>query len=243
MQQAETTETPSSETQENVTNGNTQEAPSNEQGSDTFDTMLSSIKDGERQKYKTVEDALGSINPAQDHIKEQAAEIAELKKKLEQSTSVDALMAKLEEKAAKETPPNDNQSFDESKLSELIASNLSKRDQQLKATNNLNTVIDAFKEKFGDKASATYDQVAAKVGMTIDDMKSLSERSPNAVLQLAGLAGSSEETKQPVRTETQIRTEAFDASPNKNSSRFKMVGGSSGDLEQAWRNTKATINR
>lgn len=231
--ETETTETPGSEAP--VTESNT--------SSDTFDTILSGIKDGDRQKYKTVEDALGSIPHAQSRIKELEDQTEEMAKKLAESQSVETLLAKLEEKATKDTNPDTNQSFDESKLDELIESRLVAKEHQTKATNNLQTVIDSFKTKFGDKASEVYDQTAANTGMTIDQLKSLSETSPEAVLRIAGISGSTKSDNGiPPRTENSIRSEALGGNQTLPSARVAVVGATSDDLTSAWIATEAIVN-
>ena len=128
-------------------------SPEDQNSSQAFATLLESIKDGERQKYASVEDALKSIPNAQDHIKSLEEKNRELEEKLKEAKAVDDLMAKLEEKATSQAnQPQGEQVFDEGKLDEVLTAKLAQREQQSKAQANVAKVIDTLTEKYGDKA-------------------------------------------------------------------------------------------
>ena len=207
-----------------------------------FNELLGGIREGERQKYNTVEDALNSISPAQEHIQNLEAENARLKEEAEKSTSIDKLMAKLEEKTSSQTDQSqDKQVFDDSKLTELMDARLTARDKEQVAKQNVDTVVQAFSSKYGDKASEVYNKVASDAGIDGDTLKMLAEKSPQAVLQLAGL-GNEATQSQPAHTQSQHRSESFSGSRDKPSARVSMTGYTTADLVSAWGATKELVN-
>ena len=212
-------------------------SPEDQNSSQAFATLLESIKDGERQKYASVEDALKSIPNAQDHIKSLEEKNRELEEKLKEAKAVDDLMAKLEEKATSQAnQPQGEQVFDEGKLDEVLTAKLAQREQQSKAQANVAKVIDTLTEKYGDKAEAVYEKLAVDAGVGVSFLNEMSAKSPAAVLKLAGVTEVAPQ-KQPGKIDTSIRSEALQKSNEEKSSRVKMVGASSDDLVQAWRNT------
>lgn len=219
----ESTETPSSEAQ----------PPEG-----AFADLLGSIKEGDRQKYTSVEDALKSIEPAQTHIRTLEEENEALKKKVEEATKLEELMAKLEEKkATKVADQPEGALFDESKLSEIIRGELTAKERADQERANMNTVKSAFEGKYGDKAEEIYNKVAQESGLGGDELRNLAARAPQAVLKLAGLSGERQE-KQPSPTRQTVRTESFGSEQEKPSARVPMVGYTTADLISAWRATQ-----
>ena len=207
-----------------------------------FNDLLGDIKDGDRQKYSNVETALKSINPAQEQIKTLNEENERLKEQVAKSTQFDEILQKLGDKSqSQEHPPQTTQTFDDSKLDEILDNKLTQRQQQLVANENVATVMQTFKDKFGDKAESVYNQMAADNGIGGDTLRDLASKSPQAVLKLAGLDKAQGRSTPSVTTQTH-RTEPLnhDDAP---SARIKMVGASSNDMVTAWRNTAALVNQ
>ena len=217
-------------------NGNEEVLPN------AFDDLLNDIKEGDRKKYNSVEDALKSITPAQQHIKALEEENQRLKGEADKAKSVDELLAKLEEKAnKKEDQPQGGQVFDESKLSELVTKTLSDRETKQRADANVDAVIDAFKTKYGDKAEEAYNKVAREAGIDGDTLKELARKSPLAVLRLGGFDAPAK-ANQPLPTKSNIRADAFETHKDTPTARVPMVGYSSKQLVDAWRATKPIEN-
>lgn len=217
-------------------NGNEEVLPN------AFDDLLNDIKEGDRKKYNSVEDALKSITPAQQHIKALEEENQRLKGEADKAKSVDELLAKLEEKAnKKEDQPQGGQVFDESKLSELVTKTLSDRETKQRADANVDAVIDAFKTKYGDKAEEAYNKVAREAGIDGDTLKELARKSPLAVLRLGGFDAPAK-ANQPLPTKSNIRADAFETHKDTPTARVPMVGYNSKQLVDAWRATKPIEN-
>jgi vacuolar-type H+-ATPase subunit I/STV1 len=238
-------QTSSEVSQAEETQGEAQSAKAqgaNAQAANPFADLLGQIKDGDRQKYSTVEDALKAIPNAQNHIKTLEQENQELKAKMEKVESLEKLYAKLEEKATSQAnQPQGGEVFDESKLTQLLESTLSKREQEQMAQKNVNSVIEAFKTKYGDKAEEVYNSVANEAGIDGDTLRSLAARSPKAVLKLAGI-DSKQKSGQPAATTSQFRTEGLQAAKDRPQPRVAMVGHNTEDLVSAWRATAPVEN-
>lgn len=211
--------------------------------SGAFNDLLKDIKDGERQKYDSVESALASINPAQEHIKRLEEENAQMKERLSEAKTVEALMAKLEESKAtsQNNQSQSEQTFDMNKLREFVHSELSATEAQKAAKANVQKVMQAFQEKYGDKAPEVYNKMAEEAGVSGDFLRQMAETSPKAVLRLAGLEGSAQ-PRIPGKTENSVRSEGLSAPKVVESARVKMVGATSDELTNAWRATAAVVN-
>jgi hypothetical protein len=227
-------ETPGSETEAVQETDNTQTtAPEG-----AFADLLSGIKEGDRQKYTSVEDALKSITPAQEHINRLEAENAELKRKAEEAKTIEELMSKLESETKVDQPVG--QTFDESKVAALIEAQLERKQQESVSRQNTEAVMKAFQERYGEKASEAYNQMAQEAGLTSDMLKNLAATSPKVVLKLAGFDS---KPSMPGKTESTVRTEGFGASKVLPSAQVKMVGSDTNQLVNAWRATEAIVNQ
>lgn len=161
-----------------------------------YDTLLASIKNerGE-QKYRSVEDALKGLQHAQSYIPEVKNELNQTKAELEQIRQALKKQEELERivndvatrQAKQETP---SQSFDESKLAELVDTRLSAVEQQRIAQANQASVRDSLIKTFGEKAAEVFNSKASDLGMSPEELTSLAARSPKAVLSMLGVNGS-----------------------------------------------------
>ena len=227
---------------EEITNPTETPSPEGTPQPNPFADLLGEIKEGDRQKYSTVEDALKAITPAQQHIKTLEEENAALKEKVTQVASIEQLMAKLEEKATSQVnQPQGEQVFDESKLDALLDSRLTKREQDAIKKSNKDKVIAAFQDKYGDKAAEAYNKLATESGVGGDFLAEMAERSPQAVMQLAGLGGP-KKPSQPSSLESQFNSEALRSNQDKPSAKVRMTGYTSDELLNAWKNTAPIEN-
>lgn len=173
----------------------TQETPVQAQTLDAFNHQLASIKnENGEQKYKSLDDALSALAHSQQYIpqvrselasKEQ--ELAELKAKLEATGSVQEMVQKLAEQ--KDTTPE--QTTQVAGLDEQAVVDLFKKMSGEEAAANLRKtnseqVNSTLSAKYGDKANEVVAQRASELGMSLEQLKSLSETSPNVVLELFG---------------------------------------------------------
>ena len=228
------------------------ETPSSEEAaqeatpSGAYADLLSGIKDGDRQKYNTVEDALNSIQPSQEFIAQLKSEKADLQQQLEaaqakaqEAKTVEDLMSKINETERQADQPSSEQTFDEGKMVAMIQAQMERTQRESVARQNSEVVMKAFQERHGEKAAEAYNQMAQDAGLTGDMLKTLAETSPKVVLQLAGF---DQKASMPGKTESTVRTEGFGDPKNLPSAKVKMVGATSQELVDAWKNTEVIVN-
>lgn len=162
---------------------------------DAYQDQLASIKnESGEQKYKTLDDALKALAHSQEFIPQvkgelasKDQELAELKAKLEAAGSVQEMVQKLAEQ--KDTTPEDTTQV--AGLDEQAVVNLFEKLSGEKAAANLRKtnseqVNSALQSKFGDKAKEVVAAKANELGLSLDQLKQMSENSPKVVMELFG---------------------------------------------------------
>jgi len=178
---------------------------------------------GEDKKYKTVEDAIKSIIPAQDHIKTLEEELAELRNSLSKSKTQEELLEEmrleLQKQAAqtepqaqnepvvedseqddKETKEDDNlQGVD---INDLIAKQLSAVEAEKERQKNVELVTSAALKVWGSEAKTKFYEAAMQNGYTEDMIKTLAASSPQAALHAIGLKSETKNIPNTLQTGT-----------------------------------------
>lgn len=164
---------------------------------DVVQVYLQSILNDEgRPKYDSLEKALEALKHSQEYIpqlkqtlQQKETELAEAAEKLKQQQSLEETIQRLKQMSDQEqqpapTPvtPVEGQVLSEDRIAELFNQLLEQR--QLVSTQQTNEakVNKALNDKFGDKASEVVAQRASELGMTVEQLKQLSQASPDAVL-------------------------------------------------------------
>jgi len=196
---------------------------------DPFKDLLGGItnEDG-TQKYSSVETALNSMSHAQEHISTIEAENAALKDELAKSQAKEDLLRKsVNNQKPEQTPLTADQ------LNEAISVALDAKSEAAQKEANLNSVRKVFSDTYGEKAGAEMQSLADANGVSLDFMKSLSETSPRAALQLAGLSdkGSSSTIE---KSRGSFNTESLDSSRQNTESKPVMGASSTKELLNAW---------
>ena len=165
---------------------------------------------GEGKKYATVDAALGSVAPAQDHISKLEEEMEVLKAELETRKTVeDTLNSLVTTKDEGVTAPA---ALDEGTIEQLVANVLTKTETVKTQEKNILTVDAKMKETFGDKATEALNKKAEELGVNSDFMMSLAAKSPVAFLNQFGIDNTT--PKETVGTqESTINTEHFQGKP------------------------------
>lgn len=182
---------------------NTNKAPvvdNSNVSSDPFADKLKEIVNEQGQpKYKDTNAALEALKASQDHIKrleaEKQAEKAIVDAAAAEKVRADALeeivkrMTSNSPQTPKQVETTTNAGTSEEATIKLLEKVLSTRDAEAAAKQNVSNVQNALLAKFGDK---TKDLVAAKakeLGMTPQELGTLSSKNPQLVLTVFGLAG------------------------------------------------------
>ncbi len=161
--------------------------------------LLKAIKnENGEQKYDSLEKALEALAHAQRHIPELKAQLTEKEKRameleelLGKTSSIEDLVTRLTEKKEPEgqgNPPVAS-GLDEQAVAKLLEQKLAERAIMERAEQNMSKFTQAVKEKFGDKAADAIQQVSKDTGLSMDDLKQLATKSPDAVLKFFNIQG------------------------------------------------------
>lgn len=185
---------------------------------------------GEGKKYGTVEAALASIVPAQQHISTLEQENNEYKAKLESNDKLDTILQKLGQPTEQPAPT----SAPAVNVGDIV--NAVKQDLQQEATaaskaSNRASVEAKLTEKFGEQAPAKTAEIASSLNMSIQDLTRLVETSPQAALQLMGVNASN-------ASDHRLESDVLDGKPvigEQPKPKSVMFGAKSADILAAWR--------
>lgn len=192
---------------------------------------------GEGKKYQTVEDALKSIPHAQSHIQKLEEEMKQAREELAKRKAAEEL---LEEFKTQGMPENKAAPLDMEALTKVVENALSAKEAQKAAQNNINTVVNAFNSKFGEKGPEQYKLLAKETGVPLEALNKLAATSPQAVFRLAGLEAKS---FTPGKTSSSVNTTTMQNQGQALSVKVKPVGTSTKELVSAWRNAGELVKQ
>jgi hypothetical protein len=208
-----------------------QEQPAS-QSKEDFTEILKSIQEGDRQKYSNIEDALNSIQPAQEHINTIESENARMKEELTKRATAEETLAKFEAASnATEKPSAD--ALDTETVATIVQQQLTFNETVKAEKANTDSVVSAMKEKYGDKAEEIYTKAAQDNGIGVDFMNGLAAKSPMAVMKLVGLEGQAS-SSQPNKSSSSVNTESFQQPPEEKSLKFR-EGASMQEMTDVWK--------
>lgn len=190
---------------------------------------------GPGKKYATVEKALEALPHAQSHIATLESEAAQLRKQVEQGLDANKVYETVQEllKAQRETPGS--APLDEAAIANLLDRKLTERESQLVAANNLKSVQDAMREKYGDedKANEVFKTRATELGVGVDFLKDLAKKSPKAAKEMLGLNTKAQGT--PARLSSSVNTDALAHTKSTKAPPSVMGNATTGNMITAWR--------
>jgi hypothetical protein len=195
---------------------------------------------GQGKKYSTVEDALKSVPHAQKHISTLEADMIALKEELSKRKTAQELLDEIKSRDTHTEQPSVT-GITEDKAAEIVKQILQKEEQSKKTTANIKSVTSAFAEKFGEKAEAEYNKIAAESGLTVEALNRLSASSPSVVFKLAGLFDKKEETVTG-KPNSSVNTEAMRSTANNQTPSARVpAGAKTKDLVAAWKAAGAKV--
>lgn len=163
------------------------------QSGDVFSNQLKEIKaeDG-RQKYDTVEKALGALAHSQTLIPTLQQQIAalelektQLREELSKSKGVQELVDSLTERQQQGQEGNPSEThFGEAEVAKLLEATLSKREQEQVKMSNENQVQAALVAAYGTKAHDVVKAKAAELKTTPEALGKLASSNPEMILAL-----------------------------------------------------------
>lgn len=143
---------------------------------------------GEGKKYATVGDLAKAYLNADNHISILEAETADLRKKADSITEVQALLKAMKEGTPpqQQAPVQDQNKEQPQDLDKWLEDKLNSRSSEQTKEANQKKVIGHFQETFGASAGAMFDKMAKELDMNRDQLEQMSATQPNVVLKLAG---------------------------------------------------------
>jgi len=219
--------------------------------SDSFADLLGSIKNEKGEpKYRDVNTALDALRHSQEFIPQIKSENEQLKSELTQLKEQLSKLSNIEQQVQKLTSRENTeqqttaQVFDEKTVAELVTRTLTA--QQIKAAqqSNIQAVVNAMKNSYGEEAEKTFYAKAAEIGMQPEDINSLAAKTPQAVLRLFGIADTKQQTKTPSPTVGGLNTSGYTQKPESNIRRNTngvLVGSTTKDLVQEFGNAKSLV--
>lgn len=214
--------------------------PESVQNKDSFADLLGAIVNerGER-KYGSVEDALKGTVHAQDFIKQLKEDNERLRNELSKAKDLEERYNNIEETVKKltsqradseNTPPKAASQDD---ISAIVANILASKESEAVSSKNINEVVNAMRNKFGETAEKEFYDKAADIGMSREGIEQLARTSPKAVYKLFGFdaaPSNSGSTKPNVSSFNTTGNEPRTETSIQRSSRKILMGGTTSDL-------------
>lgn len=195
---------------------------------------------GEGKKYRSVEDALRSIPHAQSHISKLEEEMKAVRDELQRRKTAEELLDEFKSSGFSE--PQAQQAPSTVDLADLVDKTIEQREVKKRQAQNVDSVIKAFNDKFGEQAPAMYAQIAKDNGLSVQFLNSVAASSPVAVLKLAGI--SEQKVVTPSKTTGSVNTDSFiQNNPTSTLSARLPKAATTKDLVSAWRNAGQMVKQ
>ena len=149
-----------------------------------FANQLAAItSDDGRQKYADVNTALSSIPHAQNHIKSLENQLAQMQEELNKRQGMEQVLERIQATQSTNTDQPSVNSESAALGEDDIVRILTQREQAQAAQANEIDFSNALREKFGDKATEVLGAKATELGISLEFMQSLAQKSPKAALK------------------------------------------------------------
>lgn len=201
---------------------------------------------GEGKKYKSVEDALGSLPHKEDFIQQLKQENDELRGKLKEASTVDDVLNRIakederegQQPAQEEQGQQERSPISQEDIAAIIDSRISEREQQATAQQNIGSVVNRLTEMYGDRAEEMYNKRAEELNVPVEWLNETASRSPNAVFELFGI--NKKERATPSKMTSSYNSEGINQ-PAKKERKTIMWGADTNDIMDSWRSAKPEI--
>lgn len=199
---------------------------------------------GPGKKYASIEEVYKAFPNAQQHIETQSEKIRQLEEELNKRKSAEDVLNEIRNNSTNiQKLPSQGVEVNESVLSSIVERKLKEHVTIQKQEQNLDEVVDAFSNSFGDKKEEVYKQLAAENGLTLQELNQLSAKSPKMVLKLAGIGEKSKTTSTNINSS--INTQSFMNNNTQQTVETSKVNHnpSSKDLADGWRRAREIVNK
>ena len=204
------------------------------------DHLSSIVDDSGEPKYKDVFTALDALKHTQDYVKTLQDENRQFRESQTQNTTMEEALRKLS--ANKEqNDSTKSPALDADTIKGLSLETIRQYEADKSARANEQAVSDALVKKFGDadKAKAEYASKALELGVDVDTLRSLAQRSPKAVLSYFDVKSTQSFDK---NLNGSVNTAALNTNPNQQEKpRNIMYGATTGDMVGAWKSAGQSV--
>lgn len=203
---------------------------------------------GDGKKYATVADLAKGYTNADAFIEKLKADNAALKAQAEKAIATEDILEEIrkqgltkQEEVKPTTPAATEPQVTPVDIDKRVEQVLAKREMLNRQEQNRSTVISAFEQTYGKEGEAFYLKVAEENQMTVGQLNQLAVTSPEVVLKLAGIKKTASTPAKPTGT---VNTSGdLGVKPEDLSAKVKMVGASTKDVTQAWRNAGLKVQQ
>lgn len=218
-----------------------------------FADLLKSITNerGE-QKYGNLPDALKGLQHSQQFIQQLKDETSSLKSELERlkselasRRSVEDAVAELTSRKAPQGTTNP-QGLTEEAVADLVERTLSTRETVTQQKKNLQSVVNAMSQKFGNTAEQEFYTRANSVGLSAKQVNELAAQSPSAVFKLLGLDAPQGQPKEQSAAPlgTSVNTGGYQPQQDtfiRKNGKGVMLGATTQDFKEEFENAKKLV--
>lgn len=183
---------------------------------------------GVGKKYSSLADAHKAFPHAQQHISTLEAENARIKDELDKRKTAEELLNDIQNGLTKTTETPVAPAYSATDISQLVRTEVDRKAVEDVARQNQTSVASEFTKKFGDKAEAEYDRIAAELGVPVASLNQLAATSPKAVFKLAGIDGAPKSTYSGM-LQSDVNLAATTAKTDASSVRVPLNGGAKDD--------------
>lgn len=189
---------------------------------DTTADLLSSIVNEEGvQKYATIEDALKGAAAAQEFIGKLKQENSTYRSELDKRMSAEAVLKELKAESKPDEKPSSE--FSQEAIQELVDKRLEAKTVEDRAKANEQYVQAKLMERYGEESQKIVQSQAQQMGLSTEDLRALSHKSPEAVLQMFNAASTKPQENVPSRLHATTNSEATQASGGMKYSDFQKL--------------------
>lgn len=134
------------------------------------------------------ESASKKILNADEHISNLEKENAEMRKKLLEATTLDAVLQSMNKNGEKPTAPTP--AVDTPDIETLVERTINQRELQRTRTANVMQVDKLIKERYGEQAKTVLQQKLSSVGLDVNSAMEIAAKSPKAFMKMFDEGGS-----------------------------------------------------
>lgn len=183
---------------------------------------------GVGKKYSSLADVHKAFPHAQQHINTLEQENARIKAELDKRKTAEELLNDIQNSLTQAPATTETPTISANDISQLVRAELERKSVEDVAKQNQYTVVQEFTKKFGEKAQAEFERIAADLGVPVTSLNQLASTSPKAVFKLAGIDTSPNAT-QSGTLQSDVTTVATTTASDHLSARVPLNGGAKDD--------------